>query len=321
MLRKCYNKSYEKRYNTLNDYYREIFGEKIFKVPIDAGFDCPNRDGTVAHGGCTFCTVSGSGDAIVAPDAPIRDQFYKEIDFMHRKWPEVKKYLVYFQNFTNTHDTVDVIRERYEQAINEPGVVGINIGTRPDCLPDETIAYIAELSERMHVTVELGLQTTYDETSKIINRAHTYDLYVKTVKRLRELAPKVEIVSHLINGLPGETYEMMVENVRRCVTDNEIVGIKLHLLHLMTSTKMQRDYHEGRLKLLSMDEYVNIICDQLEIIPKNIVIHRITGDAPRDMLIGPMWSLKKWEVLNAIDKEMERRGSYQGCKVEEEFKS
>ena len=311
----------KKRYNTLNDYYREIFGEKIFKVPIDAGFDCPNRDGTVAHGGCTFCTVSGSGDAIVAPDAPIRDQFYKEIDFMHRKWPEVKKYLVYFQNFTNTHDTVDVIRERYEQAINEPGVVGINIGTRPDCLPDETIAYIAELSERMHVTVELGLQTTYDETSKIINRAHTYALYVKTVKRLRELAPKVEIVSHLINGLPGETYEMMVENVRRCVTDNEIDGIKLHLLHLMTSTKMQRDYHEGRLKLLSMDEYVNIICDQLEIIPKNIVIHRITGDAPRDMLIGPMWSLKKWEVLNAIDKEMERRGSYQGCKVEEEFKS
>lgn len=307
----------KKRYNTLNDYYREIFGEKIFKVPIDAGFDCPNRDGTVAHGGCTFCTVSGSGDAIVAPDAPIRDQFYKEIDFMHRKWPEVKKYLVYFQNFTNTHDTVDVIRERYEQAINEPGVVGINIGTRPDCLPYETIAYIAELSERMHVTVELGLQTTYDKTSEIINRGHNYDLYVKTVKHLRELAPKVEIVSHLINGLPGETHEMMVENVRRCVTDNEIDGIKLHLLHLMTSTKMQRDYHEGRLKLLSMDEYVNIICDQLEIIPKNIVIHRITGDAPRDMLIGPMWSLKKWEVLNAIDKEMERRGSYQGCKLEE----
>ena len=306
----------KKRYNTLNDYYRQIFGEKIFKVPIDAGFDCPNRDGTVAHGGCTFCTVSGSGDAIVAPDAPIRDQFYKEIDFMHRKWPDVKKYLVYFQNFTNTHDTVDVIRERYEQAINEPGVVGINIGTRPDCLPDETIAYIAALSERMHVTVELGLQTTYDETSKIINRAHTYDLYVETVKRLRQLAPKVEIVSHLINGLPGETHDMMIENVRRCVTDNEIDGIKLHLLHLMTSTKMQRDYHEGRLKLLGMEEYVNIICDQLEIIPKNIIIHSITGDAPRDMLIGPMWSLKKWEVLNAIDQEMERRGSYQGCKLE-----
>lgn len=306
----------KKRYNTLNDYYRQLFGEKIFKVPIDAGFDCPNRDGTVAHGGCTFCTVSGSGDAIVAPEAPIRDQFYKEIDFMHRKWPSVQKYLVYFQNFTNTHDRVEVIRERYEQAINEPGVVGINIGTRPDCLPDETIAYLAELSERMHVTVELGLQTTYEKTSQLINRAHTYQLYVETAKRLYQQAPKVEIVSHLINGLPGETPEMMLENVRRCVTDNDIDGIKLHLLHLMTNTRMQRDYHEGRLKLLSMDEYVQIICNQLEIIPKSIIIHRITGDAPRDMLIGPMWSLKKWEVLNAIDEEMERRGSYQGCKLE-----
>ena len=306
----------KKRYNTLNDYYRQLFGEKIFKVPIDAGFDCPNRDGTVAHGGCTFCTVSGSGDAIVAPEAPIRDQFYKEIDFMHRKWPSVQKYLVYFQNFTNTHDRVEVIRERYEQAINEPGVVGINIGTRPDCLPDETIAYLAELSESMHVTVELGLQTTYEKTSQLINRAHTYQLYVETVKRLHQQAPKVEIVSHLINGLPGETPEMMLENVRRCVTDNDIDGIKLHLLHLMTNTRMQRDYHEGRLKLLSMDEYVQIICNQLEIIPKSIIIHRITGDAPRDMLIGPMWSLKKWEVLNAIDEEMERRGSYQGCKLE-----
>lgn len=306
----------KKRYRAINDYYRELFGEKIFKLPIDAGFDCPNRDGTVARGGCTFCTVSGSGDAIVAPEAPIREQFYKEIAFMHRKWPEVNKYLVYFQNFTNTHAKLEIIKERYEQAINEPGVIGINIGTRPDCLPDETIYYLAELSERMHVTLELGLQTTYEATSALINRAHSYDLYKKTVKRVRELAPKVEIVSHLINGLPGETHDMMVENVRRCVMDNDIQGIKLHLLHLMTNTRMQRDYHEGRLRLLSQEDYISIICDQLEIIPKHIVIHRITGDAPRHMLIGPMWSLNKWEVLNAIDKEMEKRQSYQGCKVE-----
>ncbi|MFS5559254.1 TIGR01212 family radical SAM protein [Streptococcus agalactiae] len=306
----------KKRYRAINDYYRELFGEKIFKLPIDAGFDCPNRDGTVARGGCTFCTVSGSGDAIVAPEAPIREQFYKEIDFMHRKWPEVNKYLVYFQNFTNTHAKLEIIKERYEQAINEPGVIGINIGTRPDCLPDETIYYLAELSERMHVTLELGLQTTYEATSALINRAHSYDLYKKTVKRVRELAPKVEIVSHLINGLPGETHDMMVENVRRCVTDNDIQCIKLHLLHLMINTRMQRDYHEGRLRLLSQEDYISIICDQLEIIPKHIVIHRITGDAPRHMLIGPMWSLNKWEVLNAIDKEMEKRQSYQGCKVE-----
>ena len=233
---------------------------------------------------------------------------------MHRKWPEVQKYLVYFQNFTNTHDRVEVLRERYEQAINEPGVVGINIGTRPDCLPDETLGYIAELTDRMHVTLELGLQTTYEETSELINRAHSYQLFVETVQRIRKLAPKAEIVAHLINGLPGETHEMMLENVRRCVTDNDIDGIKLHLLHLMTNTRMQRDFHEGRLQLLSQDEYVQIICDQLEIIPDHIIIHRITGDAPRHMLIGPMWSLNKWEVLNAIDQEMERRGSVQGSK-------
>ena len=171
----------------------------------------------------------------------------------------------------------------------------------------------------MHVTVELGLQTTYEETSELINRAHSYELYVETVKRLRKY-PKIEIVAHLINGLPGETHDMMVENVRRCVTDNDIQGIKLHLLHLMTNTRMQRDYHEGRLQLMSQDEYVKVICDQLEIIPKHIVIHRITGDAPRDMLIGPMWSLNKWEVLNSIEAEMRRRGSVQGCKaVKQEF--
>ena len=164
---------------------------------------------------------------------------------------------------------------------------------------------------------KLGLQTTYEATSELINRAHSYDLYVETVKRIRKQVPKAEIVSHLINGLPGETHEMMVENVRRCVTDNEIDGIKLHLLHLMTNTRMQRDYHEGRLQLMSQEEYVKVICDQLEIIPKHIVIHRITGDAPRDMLIGPMWSLNKWEVLNAIETEMRRRGSTQGCKLEE----
>lgn len=302
-----------KRYNTLNDYYRRLFGEKIFKVPIDAGFDCPNRDGTVAKGGCTFCTVSGSGDAIVAPDAPIRDQFYIEVDFMHRKWPEVKKYLVYFQNYTNTHDHVDVLRERYEQAINEPGVIGINIGTRPDCLPEETIAYLAELKARgLHVTVELGLQTTYEHTSDLINRAHDYETYVDAVKRLRR--HDLEVVTHLINGLPGETHEMMLENVRRVVRDADIQGIKLHLLHLMTNTRMQRDYHEGRLRLMSKEEYIQIICDQLEILPPDMIIHRITGDAPPETIIGPMWSLKKWEVLNAIDDEMERRGSVQGCK-------
>ncbi|WEV45266.1 TIGR01212 family radical SAM protein [Streptococcaceae bacterium ESL0687] len=304
----------QKSYTTWNEYLRSNFGEKIFKVPIDAGFDCPNRDGTVAVGGCTFCTVSGSGDMIVAPDEPIPVQFEKEIDFLHKKWSGVEKYIVYFQNFTNTHAPVEVLRERFEQAVNMPNVVGINIGTRPDCLPPETIEYLGELNERMTVWVELGLQTTYQETSDLINRAHDYQTYLDAVEALR--AKGILVCTHLINGLPGETPEMMLENVRRTVQDSDIQGIKLHLLHLMKNTRMQRDFHEGRLQLLSQEEYVNIICNQLEIIPKEIVIHRLTGDAPRDSLIGPMWSLKKWEVLNSIDAEMARRGSTQGCKLE-----
>ena len=302
-----------KRYTTWNDYLRESYGEKVFKVPIDAGFDCPNRDGTVAHGGCTFCTVSGSGDAIVAPDAPIPVQVEKEIEFLHRKWPGVKKYIAYFQNFTNTHDSVDVIRERFEQAVGRPDVVGINIGTRPDCLPTETLDYLEELNQRITVWVELGLQTTYETTSNLINRAHDYQTYLDAVANLRKRG--ILVCVHLINGLPGETHDMMLENVRRVVTDSDIQGIKLHLLHLMTGTRMQRDFHQGTLQLMAFDDYVDIICDQLEIIPKHISIHRLTGDAPRDMLIGPMWSLKKWEVLNAIDDELTKRNVFQGDKA------
>ncbi|EKF51040.1 TIGR01212 family radical SAM protein [Lactococcus garvieae] len=301
-----------KRYTTWNEYLRGTFGEKIFKVPIDAGFDCPNRDGTVAHGGCTFCTVSGSGDLILEPDAPIAEQFRVEVEAFHKKWPGVKKYIVYFQNFTNTHAPVEVLRERFEEAINQPDVVGISIGTRPDCLPPDVIDYLAELNERMEVWIDLGLQTTFEETSVLINRAHDYQTYTDAVARLRE--HDINVCVHLINGLPGETHDMMLENVRRMILDSDIQGVKLHLLHLMKNTRLQRDYHDGRLQLLSQEEYVNIICDQLEMIPKEIVIHRLTGDAPRDSLIGPMWSLKKWEVLNSIDQEMERRGSIQGCK-------
>ena len=301
-----------KRYTTWNEYLRGRFGEKIFKVPIDAGFDCPNRDGKVAHGGCTFCTVSGSGDMILEPESPIDVQFKVEVEQFHKKWPGVKKYMAYFQNFTNTYAPVEVLRERFEAAVSQPDVVGIAIGTRPDCLPEDVVDYLAELNDRMEVWIDLGLQTTFEKTSRLINRAHEYDVYVDAVARLR--VHGIKVCTHLINGLPGETHEMMLENVKRMVLDSDIQGVKLHLLHLMKNTAMQRDYHAGKLKLLSQNEYVTTICDQLELIPKEIVIHRLTGDAPRDSLIGPMWSKKKWEVLNAIDREMECRKSVQGCR-------
>lgn len=305
-----YAEDKNKRYHSWNFALRQEFGEKIFKVPIDAGFDCPNRDGTVAKGGCTFCSVSGSGDMIVAPEAPLPEQFEKEIAMMHKKWPQVDKYIVYFQNFTNTHAPVAVIRERFEQVLTLPGVVGISIGTRPDCLPADVVDYLAELNQRFYLWVELGLQTTFETTSNAINRAHDYQTYLDGVASLRK--HNIRVCTHLINGLPDETIEMMQENVRRTIQDSDIQGIKLHLLHLMRNTRMLRDYHEGRLQLMRRDTYVSLICDQLEMIPPEIIIHRLTGDAPWDSLVGPMWSLKKWEVLNEIDQEMLRRNSYQG---------
>lgn len=305
-----YTEDPTKRYHSWNYALRQVFGDKIFKLPIDGGFDCPNRDGTVAHGGCTFCSVSGSGDMIVAPEEPIPVQFHKEIDRMHQKWPGVKQYIVYFQNFTNTHAPLSVIKERFEQVVNLPGVVGLSIGTRPDCLPDDVVDYLAELNERLYLWVELGLQTTFESTSKSINRAHDYQTYVDGVAKLRR--HNIRVCTHLINGLPGETKEMMEENVRRTILDSDIQGIKIHLLHLMKNTRMLRDYHEGRLQLMSQPDYTEIVCNQLEMIPQEIIIHRLTGDAPRDTIVGPMWSLKKWEILNAIDQELQRRDSYQG---------
>lgn len=302
----------QKSYYTWSEHLKETFGEKVFKVAIDGGFDCPNRDGTVAHGGCTFCSVSGSGDFAQSRVDPLPIQLRKGIEMMHKKWPKSTKYIAYFQNFTNTHAPVDVLRHRFEQVVNEEGVVGIMIATRPDCLPDETIEYLSELNKRMYLWIELGLQTIHEETSEKINRAHSYETYLKAVEKLR--AHNIKVCTHLINGLPGETHDMMLENVERMILDSDIQGVKLHLLHLMKNTKMVRDYAQGRLELLEKDHYVELICDQLEMIPKEIVIHRLTGDAPRDTLIGPEWSLKKWEVLNAIDAEMERRGSVQGIR-------
>lgn len=305
-----FKKGDSKRYYTWNTALREQFDAKIFKVPIDGGFDCPNRDGTVAHGGCTFCSVSGSGDMIVAPSDPLPVQFRKEIDQMHGKWPGTTQYIVYFQNFTNTHAPIEVIKHRFEQVVNEEGVIGLSIGTRPDCLPDEVVEYLAELNKRLYLWVELGLQTTYESTSDLINRAHDYQTYLDGVAKLRK--HNINVCAHLINGLPGESYDMMMENVRRTVADSDIQGIKLHLLHLMTNTRMEKDYLAGRLQLLTQHDYTQLICDQLEIIPPDIIIHRLTGDAPRDTIIGPMWSLKKWEVLNGFDTELKRRGTYQG---------
>ena len=302
----------QKRYHTWNYALRTHFGEKIMKISLDGGFTCPNRDGKVASGGCTFCSAHGSGDYAGDRIKPLREQFSDIQNMMHAKWKE-GKYIAYFQAYTNTYAPLHILKEKYEEVLTFEGVVGLAIGTRPDCLSDEIIAYLAELNQRTYLWVEMGLQTIHNETAKNFNRAYDYDVYVDAVSRLR--AKNIRVCCHIINGLPLETKEMMMETVKE-VNKLDIQGIKIHLLHLLKHTQMVKQWENGELKFLEKDEYVSLVCDQLEHIRPEIIVHRLTGDAPRDLLIGPMWSLKKWEVLNAIDDELKRRNTYQGKKLE-----
>ncbi|WP_432357998.1 TIGR01212 family radical SAM protein [Sporosarcina sp. UB5] len=297
-----------KRYHTWSRHLKDEFGMKIFKVSLDAGFDCPNRDGTVAYGGCTFCSVAGSGDFAGDRAKPIEVQFAEIRDKMHQKWKD-GKYIAYFQAYTNTHAPLPVLKEKFEAALALPGVVGLSIGTRPDCLPDDVVDYLAELHERTYLWVELGLQTVHEQTAKLVNRAHDFKTYVEGVEKLRKHG--IRVCTHIINGMPLENLEMMMETARE-VAKLDVQGIKIHLLHLLKGTPMVRQYEKGMLEFLEMDEYINLVVDQLEILPPEMIVHRITGDGPLDLMIGPMWSASKWDVLNGIDNELKRRDSYQG---------
>ncbi|MCC3375584.1 TIGR01212 family radical SAM protein [Cohnella sp. REN36] len=302
----------DKRFHTWNYEMREQFGTKVFKVMLDAGFTCPNRDNTIAAGGCTFCSARGSGDFAGSRRNDLVTQFNQIRDRQHLKWPEAK-YIGYFQAYTNTYAPLATLREYYEVILQQPGVVGLSIATRPDCLPDDVVDYLAELNERTYLWLEMGLQTVHESTSNLINRAHDTACYLDAVERLRKRG--IRVCTHIIHGLPGETHEMMMETVRQ-VSRMDVQGIKIHLLHLMRKTPMVRQWKEGLLRFLEQDEYVQLIADSLEMLPPDMIVHRLTGDAPRDLLIGPMWSLKKWEVLNAIDAELVRRNTWQGKRWE-----
>ncbi len=297
-----------KRYHTWNYHLRHTFGHKVFKVALDGGFDCPNRDGTVAHGGCTFCSVAGSGDFAGNRADNLVTQFHSIKAKMHKKWKD-GKYMAYFQAYTNTHAPVEVLKEKFESVLNIEGVVGLSIATRPDCLPDDVVEYLAELNERTYLWVELGLQTVHERTALLINRAHDFNCYVEGVNKLRKHG--INVCSHIINGLPLENEKMMMETAK-AVADLDVQGIKIHLLHLLKGTPMVKQYEKGQLQFLSQDDYVNLVCDQLEILPPEMIVHRITGDGPIDLMIGPMWSVNKWNVLNSIDAELIKRNSFQG---------
>lgn len=307
--------NHEKHYNTLSNYYLYKYNKKVFKIALNGGFTCPNIDGTVATGGCTFCSFMGSGDFAGNKLEPLSVQFEKMKEMMHQKW-EDGYYIAYFQANTNTHAPLERLKKLYEEAITlDPNIVLLSIGTRPDVLPQDVVDYLGKLNKRMPVQVELGLQTIHEKTSELINRAHDLACFDDAVKRLRE--KEIEVVVHIINGLPFETKEMMIDTLKH-VNQLDIQGIKIHMLHLMEKTKMGYQYKKNPWKMMTLEEYVDVTIEQIGWLRKEIIIHRLTGDAPKEMLIAPNWTKKKFVVTNEIDKKMRALNLWQGDYYEKE---
>lgn len=287
-------------YTTLNQYLKDKFGCKVYKIAIDGGFTCPNRDGTIDTRGCIFCSKGGSGDFAESRELSITEQIEKGKERVSKKTKD-GKYIAYFQAFTNTYAPVDRLRKLYTEAINHPDIVAISIGTRPDCLGDDVLELLSELNQIKPIFVELGLQTIHEETAKYIRRGYTLDVYDKAVEALHKIG--INVVTHIIIGLPNETTEQILETVKyvSSVTD----GIKLQLMHIIKDTDLANDYEKGLFPVLSLEEYAEIIRKCVEIIPENVVIHRLTGDGAKKDLIAPLWSADKKKVLNTINKTLE----------------
>ena len=302
-----------KRYHTLDYYYKKRFHEKVFKVSLNAGFSCPNIDGKVGYGGCIYCSKTGSGEFAGNKEDSLEKQFLEIKNMMLKKWPKAK-YIGYFQVRTNTYAPVNELKKMYEKILKQENVIGLNIATRPDAISDECLDYLEELNKKTYLTIELGLQTTKEETTKLINRCHSLQCFEDMVKKLRER--NIDVVVHIINGLPYETKKDMLNTVKY-LNKLDIQGIKIHMLSITKDTPIEKMYQEEKFKLLSKEEYIDIVVDQLELLREEIVIHRITGDPKLDELIEPTWLTKKFCVLNDIDKEMVRRDTYQGIKAHE----
>ena len=299
-----------KRYHTLDYFYKNKFKTKIFKVSLNAGFTCPNIDGTKGYGGCIYCSKMGSGDFAGEEKKDLVTQFHEVKERMHKKWPQAK-YIGYFQAHTNTYAPVLELKQKYESILRLPHVVGLNIATRADSISDECLDYLEELSQKTYLTIELGLQTIHEKTAKTIHRCHTLDCFDEMVYKLHKR--NIPIVVHIMNGLPFETKEMMLETVSY-LNSLPIAGIKIHMLHILKGTALATLYEKHPFPILTKEEYIDIVCDQLELLDERIVIHRITGDPKKEDLLAPSWLLKKFCILNEIDKELKRRNSYQGKK-------
>ena len=300
------NSDSNKRYYTYDYYLRRTFGGKCAKISIDGGFTCPNMDGRCGYGGCIYC----GGDFAPTREDSIEAQFASQVESAGKKW-RTDRYIAYFQAHTNTYAPVCILRDKFERALSQNGVVGMNIATRADCLPDDTVEYLADLAERTVLTVELGLQTASDDTARLINRGHSFEAFVDGYNRLRAASPKINICIHLILGLPGEGRDDMLATVRR-VAALAPDQVKLHMLYVTRGTKLAQMYEKGEYFPIEREEYIRTVCEALTLLPPDTVIARITGDGAGDSLIAPEWSRKKIAVINDIDKHLFENRLWQG---------
>lgn len=299
-----------KRYNTFSEELKRIFGCKVQRISVDAAFSCPNRDGSLGTDGCIFCGGQGSGSYGIRRDLTVSGQLEDGKEIMRRKY-RARTFIAYFQAYSNTYAVVDRLRELFSEALSVSDVMGLIVATRPDCLPDDVLDYLQDLSHQTYFWIELGMQSMYDRSLELINRRHDHSCTVDAVRRAK--ARGLRVCAHVILGLPGETRDEMLAmagELNRLGVD----GVKLHLLHVMKGTELAEMYARGEVKVLDRDEYAGLVCGFLELLDPTILIHRLTGDGGHDNLIAPLWSLKKFEVLNLIDAEMERRGTSQGVR-------
>ena len=301
-----------KRYFDLKSYWRNRFGCRVHKLPIDAGFTCPNRDGRVGQGGCIYCDNRGSM-LRQAGDLPSVGEQIRRGKVFYRLNGKVEKFIAYFQTFTNTYGPLEKLRALYDEALAEEDMIGLSIGTRPDCVPEETLALIRSYAERCDVWLEFGLQSIHDRTLRAINRGHDAAAFRDAVRRTQ--GSPVQVCTHIIVGLPGESHEEIMETAR-AIAGLPIQGIKIHSLLALRGTSLGEQYERGELALMSREEYIAMVCDILEVLPPQMVIQRLTADGYRDIFLGPQWAKNKLSVLNAIDRELEARNSWQGKKYE-----
>ena len=296
------------RYYSLNDYCKEVFGEKVYRLSLSGGMTCPNRDGTLSYGGCAFCSAGGSGDFAADAFLPVSEQFIQARQKIAAK-THCQKFIAYFQSFTNTYAPVDVLRQLYSEAMAPEEIVALSIGTRSDCLPPETLELLSDLNQEKPIWIELGLQSIHAKTLSAMNTHTTVAQFDAAVSKLHALG--ISVIAHVILGFPGETKEMMKDTVRH-VAALPVSGIKLQLLHVLRGTALAEQYQLHPFPMMELDEYSDFVIDCLELLPPDMVVHRLTGDGPRSLLLAPSWSTDKKRILNTIHRRLKERNTRQG---------